>query len=164
MRNLRRWLWLIPIVIIVVCGLAVAAGPSLGPLADQAVSGAGPEACSPSPCAAPHGFEADISNLVVAGGRLSMNVTFHNRTSNRNRAVSFNHTSPADFQLRMRTRQQLKPIFDNECPQWSELRIARGADAGPETLCFQATSLSGAQLVWSPDLGLLFDDVRIPLG
>ncbi|HEY8678964.1 MAG TPA: hypothetical protein VIN39_10075 [Candidatus Dormibacteraeota bacterium] len=55
--------------------------------------------------------------------------------------------------------------FSPGCPDWGQLQIEHGASAGPEPLCFAtpASGLQGAVIVWSPDLGLLFDDVRIPL-
>jgi hypothetical protein len=121
--------------------------------------------CSPSPCSAPEGFEVDISGLSVAGDTVMMQVAFKNRTvADPLEAVSYRHTSPADFQLRTATGQQVSPVFNGRCPNWPELKVQRGASAGPKPLCFRGAGFNGAQLIWSPDLGLLFDDVQIPLG
>jgi hypothetical protein len=144
--------------------LAVLAAASFRRVADSVP--AVPEPCSPHPCAAPHGFEADLSNITEAGGRVTMTVTFHNHTTREPlEAVSYRHTSPADFQLRSADGHQASPVFSSACPDWAELHVEHGASAGPRPLCFASAAggLVGAVIVWSPDLGLLFDDVRIPL-
>ncbi|GAC1657917.1 MAG: hypothetical protein NVS9B1_16830 [Candidatus Dormibacteraceae bacterium] len=152
---------MLPLLVILVAGALVAAGPALRPVAP----GAPTTACSPAPCAAPHGFEVDISALAQSGGRATMTVAFKNHTQAAAGSVDYNHTSPDDFQLRGSDGRQVKPIFGEGCPRWSELKIARGATAGPEPLCFPAVpGFPAALLVWGPDLGFLFDDVRIPLG
>jgi hypothetical protein len=159
----RRWL---------VIGIAVGACLVIGILAagslrqlGQAVT-ASPQPCSPHPCAAPHGFEVVISNIATVNGVVRLQVTFHNNTkAEAFDAVSYNHTSPADFQLRSAAGQQRPAAFSGQCPDWGELRMEHGASAGPKPICFAAPpgGLKGALLVWSPDLGLLFDDVQIPL-
>ncbi|HEY0493718.1 MAG TPA: hypothetical protein VGD57_09650 [Candidatus Dormibacteraeota bacterium] len=123
------------------------------------------QSCSPAPCAAPNGFEAYFSNIHVSGEELTIDVRFKNQTSGGFEAVSYRHTSPADFQLRGADGHQSPPHFSQTCPGWRELRLERGASAGPVTLCFPAPAgdYHQAQLIWSPDLGLLFDDVRVAL-
>ena len=159
----RRWL---------VIGIAVAACLVIGILAARSlrqlgqVVTASPEPCSPHPCAAPHGFEVTIADVTTTNGIVRLQVTFHNNTkADAFDAVSYNHTSPADFQLRPAAGEQRPAAFSGQCPDWGELRMEHGASAGPKPLCFPAPAggLKGAQLVWSPDLGLLFDDVQIPL-
>ncbi|MDQ6884840.1 MAG: hypothetical protein M3077_11495 [Candidatus Dormibacteraeota bacterium] len=142
--------------------LAVIASTSLRKVT-QAVIPAAP--CSPHPCAAPEGFEADFTAIRAVDGVLRMAVTFHNHTTGGFEAVSSRHTSPADFQLRDAAGHQTDPIFSSLCPHWAELRVERGKSAGPEPLCFAAPAgdVRSAQVIWSPDLGLLFDDVQIPL-
>jgi hypothetical protein len=96
-----------------------------------------------------------------------MQVRFVNHTRPQTfEAVSYRHTSPADFQLRDRTGIATRPVFvGNACRDWPEVDVPRGAATGPEPICFKAPSggLKGATLIWSPDLGLLFQDVTIPL-
>jgi hypothetical protein len=95
-----------------------------------------------------------------------MQVSFHNGTrAQSGEATSSRHTSPADFRLVVKeTAVNERPRVGPGCPDWRELNIARGADAGPETLCFPPpppdTHIS---LVWSPDLGFFFNEVAIPL-
>ena len=123
------------------------------------------EPCSPQPCAAPQGFEADLHNISLEAGILRMSATFRNRTTGGFEAVSYRHTSLADFQLRGADGQQSRPVVSALCPAWPELKVERGASRGPVPLCFRAPSgnFHSAQLIWSPDLGLLFDDVQIAL-
>jgi hypothetical protein len=119
------------------------------------------------PCAAPRGFEVDIAGLRIEDNQVRMQASFKNRTRPAaGEAVSYRHTSPADFLLTTTAGERLRPVFNVECPQWPELQVPRGGSAGPEPLCFPApsTGLNGARLVWSPDLGLFFDDVAIRLG
>ncbi|HEV2012326.1 MAG TPA: hypothetical protein VGR77_00355 [Candidatus Dormibacteraeota bacterium] len=159
----RRWL---------VIGIGAGACLVIGMLAAGSLRQLGqavttpPEPCSPHPCAAPHAFEVVISDITATNGIVMLHVTFHNRSkADPFEAVSYDHTSPADFQLRSAAGQQRPPAFSGQCPDWGELRIEHSASAGPKPLCFAAAhdGLKGALLVWSPDLGLLFDDVRIPL-
>ena len=153
-------------VAVIVIGTLFFRGLQQGGRASGSTGGSTP-ACSPRPCAAPSGFEADLSTIEVRDGQVSFLVAFKNRTqSTPFEAVSYRHTSPADFQLRSSAGVQQGPTFNSACPQWPELKIERGASAGPERLCFKEPSggMAGAVVVWSPDLGLLFDDVRIPLG
>jgi len=93
-----------------------------------------------------------------------MHVSFVNHPHQQS-FVDYNHTSPADFQLRGADGRQSKPIFTSTCPDWGELRIKIGASAGPEPICFSSPphGTYGAYVIWGPDLGLLFDDVQVPL-
>lgn len=121
--------------------------------------------CSPRPCAAPHGFQVYLTSVQLSGGVLMMAVRFKNQTTSGFEGVSYRHTSPADFQLRAGDGNQSPPQFSSLCPRWPQLRVERGASAGPVPLCFPAPAgdYRDSQVIWSPDLGLLFDDIQIPL-
>ena len=160
-RVLRYW-WVLPLGLALLAGVGLAAGPTLrGNL--QPASNVS-EACSPKPCAAPKGFEIDISDVRSAAGITSFEAGFKNRTPADLGTTSYRPTSPRDFQLRLQDRRELPPSFSGGCPDWGELHVERGGAAGPVKLCFETASAAGASLVWSPDLGLLFNNVRIPLG
>lgn len=121
------------------------------------------ERCSPSPCGAPDGFEVDVTNVAVADGHLVLTVTFRNHTTYQMfEAVSYRHTTPADFSLRA-GGQTYRPVFDSTCPDWPELDVPRSASSEPRTLCFPVQSASGATLVWEPDLGVIPRPVSIAL-
>ena len=120
--------------------------------------------CAPSPCGAPAGFEVDVTNVQETGGHLAITVVFRNHTESQLfEAVSYRHTSPADFLVRSGGRD-LQPMFNPDCPNWPELDVARSATSPPRTLCFDAASSSGAVLVWNPDLGFISQPVSIALG
>ena len=80
-------------------------------------------------------------------------------------AASYRHTSPADFQLNGTDGVDRSPIFRLDCPDWSEVRVPRGATAGPYKLCFDPPrqGLQGAVLLWNPDVGLFSHRVSIHL-
>ena len=123
------------------------------------------DSCAPRPCAAPSGFGAYFSAVAVADGMMTMQVAFINHPHDQG-FVDYNHTSPADFQLRDGDGRQVKPLFSAACPDWGELRIKIRDSAGPQPLCFpwRHADARGAEVIWSPDLGLFFDDVQVPLG
>jgi hypothetical protein len=157
----RRWILLGAFVAACLVVATVAVG-GVGRI-DGAVAGT-PAPCAPWPCAAPHGFEADITGVATENGRLVLHLMFTNHTKpDTFEYVPYRHTSPADFQLRTADGHQEPPTFSVDCPDWHELRIQRGARAGPLILCFKAPATRRAQLIWSPDLGFLFDDVQIAL-
>jgi hypothetical protein len=160
-RVLRYW-WVLPVALALLAAVGLAFGPTLRGRLQPATTVA--EACSPQPCAAPKGFEVDISDVRSAAGITSLRASFRNRTATDLGTTSFRPTRPRDFQLRLKDGRQLTPTFNARCPDWGELHVERGGTAGPVTLCFQAPSAAGALVVWGPDLGFLFDDVRIPLG
>lgn len=123
--------------------------------------------CSPQPCAAPQGFEADLSQIQTANGRVTMLVTLHNKTVRGGlETVSYRHTSTADFRLSGSDAVTRAPVFSADCPDWGEVRVQRGAAAGPLKLCFESPrlGLQGAALLWDPDVGLFTRRVSIPLG
>jgi hypothetical protein len=120
--------------------------------------------CAPSPCAAPQGFEADISNLQTAGGVVSMDLTLRNKTAKTPfEAVSYRHTSPSDFQLSGTDGVDRSPIFQLDCPNWGDVRVPRGATQGPVRLCFQPPreGTQGAVLLWKPDVGVFSRRISI---
>ncbi|MGH7903376.1 MAG: hypothetical protein ACREPA_04510 [Candidatus Dormibacteraceae bacterium] len=147
----------------------VLAGAVLAVLATQGPSSTGSAAtpCAPQPCAAPSHFQAVFAHMAVRGSLVSMTVTFHNRgDAGPLSANDYNHTSPADFALVGADHVSRPEVFPAGCPNWGELRIKYGTSAGPERLCFRAPPgrLSADKIVWSPDLGLLFNSVTIPIG
>ena len=160
----RRLLLLVPAVAIVAvsAGLAfVALQPGDNPSGLQ--SSDANERCSPSPCGAPDGFEVDVTNVAVAGGHLVLTVAFRNHTTYQPlEAVSYRHSSPADFTLRA-GGHTYRPVFDSACPSWPEVDVPRGATSPPRLLCFPVSSASGTTLVWDPDLGVMPRPVSIGL-
>lgn len=80
-------------------------------------------------------------------------------------AVSYRHTTPADFSLSGGDGRKRAPIVDASCPSWPELRVERGGTAGPVRLCFAAPAagLRGALLVWTPDTGIFPVTGTVPL-
>lgn len=95
--------------------------------------------------------------------RVVLTAVFRNHTKPQLlEAVSYRHTSPADFSLRAGGRTY-QPVFDADCPNWPELDVPRGATSPPRTICFAVTSTTGATLVWNPDLGFISQPVSIAL-
>src|ERR1700716_2249547 len=122
--------------------------------------------CAPRPCASPQGFEADISNVQVASGAVTMDITLRNKTTKTIlEAASYRHTSPADFQLNGTDGVDRSPISRLDCPDWREVRVPRGGTAGPYKLCFDPPrqGLQGAVVLWNPDVGLFTHRVSIHL-
>jgi hypothetical protein len=159
-RVLRYW-WVLPVGLAVLAAVGLAFGPTLrGRLQAAAVVS---QACSPQPCAAPSGFEVDISDVQSAAGVTSLQASFKNRTATDLGTTSYRPTTPRDFELRLKDGSRLQPVFNAGCPDWGELHVERGGSAGPVKLCFGTPSSAGASVVWSPDLGLFFNEVRIPL-
>lgn len=122
------------------------------------------ERCAPSPCGAPAGFEVDVTAVQTESNDLALTVVFRNHTQPQVfEAVSYRHTSPADFTLRA-GGQTLRPVFTADCPNWPEVDVNRGATSTPRQLCFAVASPSGTTLVWDPDLGFVSEPVSIALG
>jgi len=122
------------------------------------------ERCSPSPCGAPNGFEVDVTETSVVEGHLALTAIFRNHTMYQPlEAVSYRHTSPADFAVRA-AGVQYRPVFSAECPNWPELDVGRGKTSTPRVLCFAVGSATGATLVWNPDVGVVPRPVSIALG
>jgi len=120
--------------------------------------------CAPRPCASPQGFEADISNVQVASGAVTMDITLRNKTTKTIlEAASYRHTSPADFQLNGTDGVDRSPIFQLDCPSWGDVRVPRGATQGPVRLCFQPPreGTQGAVLLWKPDVGVFSRRISI---
>ncbi len=121
------------------------------------------ERCAPSPCGAPAGFEVDVTSVDVKSGYIEVTVTFRNHTQPQLfEAVSYRHTSPADFSLRA-DGQTFSPTFNTDYPNWPELDIKRGATSTFRTLCFAVPSSANAVLIWNPDLGFIAEPVSIAL-
>ena len=121
--------------------------------------------CSPKPCASPQGFEADVSDIQAPPGRVTMLVTLRNKTVGGLEATPYRRTSPADFRLSGSDAVSRAPVFAADCPDWGEVRVQRGATAGPFRLCFESPllGLHGAALLWYPDVGFLSRQISIPL-
>ena len=164
-RNALKLLLVIVPVTLVVVGVAAYAAISLqrqGNPSGQASTDPN-ERCSPSPCGAPAGFEVDVTGTQVKTGYVMVTVVLRNHTKPQLfEAVSYRHTSPADFSLRAGGRT-LRPVFNADCPDWPEVDVQRGATSGPQTLCFAVATTAGADLVWNPDLGFLAEPVSIAL-
>ena len=127
---------------------------------------AGP-VCAPKPCTELGGYELYVRNVNLSGGRLTVDVSFKNNTPGGGlEAVSYRHTSPMDFVLHYRGGDNRKPVFDAGCASWDEPRIERGRGAGPDHLCFRAfaSGLDGAELQWTPDVGVFSVTGSVPLG
>lgn len=121
------------------------------------------ERCFPSPCGAPAGFEIDITSIDVESDHLVLTAVFRNHTRPQLfEAVSYRHTSPADFVLRAGGKTY-QPVFNSDCPDWAELDVPRGATSPERTICFGVTAAGGATLVWNPDLGVIPRPVSIRL-
>lgn len=161
-RLLRYW-WVLPIGLAVLAAIGLALGPMLRGNLQQATGSGDAQPCSPTPCAAPKGFEADISNVQSANGTTSFDVTFKNHTAADLGTTSYRPTTPHDFRLRLKNGDSLRPVFGAGCPDWGELHVERGSSAGPVRLCFKTSATAGAVVAWSPDLGFLFVEVGIPL-
>jgi hypothetical protein len=159
--RLYRYWWILPLGLALLAAFGLAFGPTLRGTLQPAATVS--EACSPQPCAAPKGFEVDIADVHSAAGITSLQASFKNRTAADFGTTSYRPTSPRDFELRLKDGRRLQPAFTADCPDWGELHVERGGTGGPVTLCFEAASTVGASVVWSPDLGFLFNEVRIPL-
>jgi hypothetical protein len=123
--------------------------------------------CAPRPCTELGGYELYVRNVNLTASHLTMDVSFKNNTPGGGlEAVSFRHTSPMDFVLHYRSGDDRKPVFDAGCPGWEESRIERGRGAGPDRLCFNvlASGLNGAELQWTPDIGVFSVTGSVPLG
>ncbi len=132
-------------------------------------SGDGGPVCAPKPCTDIGGFELYVRDITIGPGRLTMNVSFTNHTPGGGlEAVSYRHTSPADFAVNVKaSRNNNRPVFGAECPQWEEPRIERGASSGADRLCFEgsfANTLSSLELTWTPDTGVFPVTGSVPLG
>jgi hypothetical protein len=162
---LLRYAWIPPValaVLILAGYTALQLQPHTNPSGQAAADPN--ERCAPSPCGAPAGFEVDVTQVSVHSDQLVLTFAFRNHTKPQLfEAVSFRHTSPADFKLRVGSRQ-LSPIFNDACPNWSELDVNRGSISPPRMLCFAVGSADQAVLVWNPDLGFISEPVSIALG
>lgn len=124
--------------------------------------------CHPRPCANPHDFELYLSRPPAQAGDhqlLRLSARFVN---GRNDLTSVNgnknRADLLDFQLRDGHGTQVRPSFDAPgCQHWDSFEIPYPQGFGPRPICFKVTGPGPLVLVWGPDLGLLFDDVRIPL-
>jgi hypothetical protein len=115
-------------------------------------------ACSPAPCANLQGYTLWVSNLVVTGDLVSMQLVFKN-------ASDSTHASPQDLQL-IDSRQQASGLVTNSpgCTTWDRHVFNGGAQFGPVSVCFRATSSAPPLILrWSPDFGLFCCQTEIKL-
>ncbi|MDQ6746508.1 MAG: hypothetical protein M3010_00165 [Candidatus Dormibacteraeota bacterium] len=124
--------------------------------------------CAPQPCADPHEFELHLTRGAAHPNDrhlLRLEATFRNAHYD---SLSMNGNQDradlADFQLRDGRGTQTKPVFDAPgCEEWAATKMYYRQGFGPRAVCFRVEGPAPLQVVWGPDLGLLFDDVRIPL-
>jgi hypothetical protein len=163
-RRLLRWWWIGPLGAAVLAFGAYTAF-QLEPRGNPSgQSSSDPnERCAPSPCGAPAGFEVDVTSVAQRSSYAVVTVVLRNHTRPQIlEAVSYRHTSPADFVVR-RSGVEYRPVFNSECASWSEVDVPRGATSTPRQLCFAIPSTGGASLVWNPDLGFISEPVTIRL-
>ncbi|HEV1997823.1 MAG TPA: hypothetical protein VGR61_06805 [Candidatus Dormibacteraeota bacterium] len=138
------------------------------PATDAGGSPGASRRCTPMPCANPHDFELYLDRSTARPGdgrllRLSARfVNGHNDPTSVN--GNQNRADLLDFQVRDSQGRQSKPVFDAPgCGHWDSSEIPYPQSLGPKPICFRPDGPPPLTVVWGPDLGLLFDDVRIPL-
>lgn len=136
-----------------------------------ATSGGGPGAsrpCNPQPCANPHDFDLYLTRqpaqegdhqLLRLGARF---VNAHNDALSAN--GNHNRADPQDFQIRDGRGTQTRPVYDAPgCARWDSYEIPYPEAFGPKPICFRTAGPAPLMVVWGPDLGFFFDDVRVNL-
>lgn len=106
-------------------------------------------ACSPAPCANLQGYTLWVSNVLVNGAVVSMQVAFKNSSDS-------THASPEDLQL-VDSKQHVSALVTDSpgCTTWDRHVFNNGAQFGPETVCFRVSSPAPPLVLrWSPDFGL----------
>lgn len=135
---------------VVVLAVAVAAYQSLqAPFQNPTHTGATPtESCSPAPCANLQGYTVWVADLNLAGGLVTMQISFKNSSDS-------THAAPEDLRLIDANGQNSEPVFDAPgCTRWSRHEFSKGATYGPLTMCFRpAKATPPLTLRWSPDFG-----------
>ncbi len=108
---------------------------------------ASPAACAPAPCTNVQGYTLWVSNVVVQGDLVRMDVKFKN-------ASQSTHASPEDLQL-VDAAGHSSPIVTgaSACDTWARHEFANGTTFGPIGICFRVTTPPPFVLRWSPDLG-----------
>jgi len=120
------------------------------------------------------GFYLKVDSVARGADGVRVQLTFNNTSSQQQRA------DPQDFTLTNQTGTQVRPQFNDSCPDWGRVDLypLQGGDAplrdpggtkagahwGPSTLCFP--SIGGSlTLIWEPDVafGPLSEPIRIPL-
>jgi hypothetical protein len=115
-------------------------------------------ACTPAPCANLQGYTLWISNLTVTGDVVSMQLVFKNDSDS-------THASPEDLQL-IDSKQHASGLVANSpgCTTWDRHVFNGGAQFGPVSVCFRATSTDPPLILrWSPDFGLFCCQTEIKL-
>ena len=106
--------------------------------------------CSPTPCADVQGYSLHISDVLISGSLVSMQITFRNSSSS-------THASPEDLTLVDANRQSSGLITGpTGCSTWARHEFNNGQVFGPIFVCFRvSTTASPLTLRWSPDFGFL---------
>jgi hypothetical protein len=115
-------------------------------------------ACTPAPCASLQGYTLWVSNLTVTGDLVSMQLVFKN-------ASDSTHASPEDLQL-IDSKQLASGLVVSSpgCTTWDRHVFNGGAQFGPVSVCFRATSTDPPLILrWSPDFGLFCCQTEIKL-
>src|ERR1700674_5597558 len=115
-------------------------------------------ACTPAPCASLQGYTLWVSHLTVAGDLVSMQLVFKN-------ASDSTHASPEDLQL-IDSKQHASGLVVNSpgCTTWDRHVFNGGAQFGPVSVCFRASSTDPPLVLrWSPDFGLFCCQTEIKL-
>ena len=151
--------------------VALVGGLALRSMFGSSTVGSSPGAsrpCRPEPCANPHDFELYLGRTAPRPGdgkllRLSARfVNAHNDLTSVN--GNKNRADPLDFQVRDAAGEQSPAVFDaSGCEHWASFEIPYSEGFGPRPICFRPAGAGPLTIVWGPDLGLLFDDVLIPL-
>ena len=156
------------LVIVVVGGLAFRSMFGSSATGAGAANPGASHPCRPQPCANPHDFELYLGRSAPEPGdgrllRLSARfVIAHNDLASVN--GNKHRADLLDFQVRDGDGEQTRPVFDAPgCEQWAAFEIPYPQTFGPKPVCFRPAGAPPLTIVWGPDLGLLFDDVRIPL-
>ena len=123
--------------------------------------------CAPRPCVAPNGFELYVDSITRSGQDVVLRFHVVNHTTGGAfEATSDRHTGLSDFRVRAAGTEVDPDIGPTPpgCTKWDELAVARGATSPPRTACYRVPAGVDMTLEWSPDLGLVFRSVDLPLG
>jgi hypothetical protein len=115
-------------------------------------------ACTPAPCASLQVYTLWVSNLTVTGNLVSMQLVFKNSSDS-------THASPEDLQLVDSKQHASGLVVDSPgCTTWDRHVFNGGAQFGPVSVCFRATSTDPPLILrWSPDFGLFCCQTEIKL-
>ena len=107
-------------------------------------------ACGPTPCANLQGYQLHITNVVINGDLVSMQLIFRNSSNS-------THASPEDLQL-IDSKRHTSGLVTGPpgCNTYSRHEFNKGAVFGPISVCFRVSSTAPPlTLRWSPDFGFV---------